>query len=262
MRNLLLSTLCLFFTAVQAQEHQYTVYFQQDSDKPTEDSAADLEKWIAANKDAEIYKIEAYADTTGTARHNNMLTVMRSSYIASKLAPKGKFDVISKGEGFSKTGGPEDRKAVISYRVLQKPAAVAPPPPPPVQKEEPELAKQVTTARQGDRLVLRNVGFIGGTDKVLDNSMPALRDLLQIMKERPTLKIEIQGHICCYHGDMDNLSVRRAKAVYLYLVESGIDKKRLTYKGFGGSKPIHMMPELSEEERQANRRVEIQIVSL
>lgn len=41
-----------------------------------------------------------------------------------------------------------------------------------------------------------------------------------------------------------------------------LDKKRLSYKGFGGSKPIYMIPELSEEERQANRRVEIQIVSL
>lgn len=262
MKNLLLFTLYLFFAAAQAQEQQYTVYFQQDSDILTDESAANLEKWIAANRDAEIYKIEAYADTTGTVRHNNMLTVMRSSYLATKLAPKGKFDVISKGEGFSKTGGPEDRKAVISYRLPQKPAAPAPPPSAPVQKEEPELARQVTTAKKGDRLVLRNVGFVGGIDKVLEESMPALHDLLQIMKDRPTLKIEIQGHICCYHGDMDNLSVRRAKTVYTYLVENGIDKKRLSYKGFGGSKPIYMMPELDEKERQANRRVEIQIVSL
>lgn len=41
-----------------------------------------------------------------------------------------------------------------------------------------------------------------------------------------------------------------------------LDKKRLSYKGFGGSKPIYIIPELSEEEGQANRKVEIQIVSL
>lgn len=261
MKNFLLFTLCLLLTAAYAQEQQYTVYFQLDKDVPTKESAANFGKWIAANKDAEVYKIEAYADTTGTVQHNNMLTVMRSSYIASKLAPNSKFEVISKGEGFSKTGGPLDRKVVISYRTPQKPAPVAPPVPVPVQKER-ELVKQVSAAKEGDKLVLRNVGFLGGTDDVLERSMPALRDLLQIMKERPTLKIEIHGHICCYHGDMDDLSLRRAKTVYNYLTDNGIDKKRLSYKGFGGSKPIYIIPELSDEERQANRRVEIQIVSL
>ena len=52
----------------------------------------------------------------------------------------------------------------------------------------------------------------------------------------------------------------RAVAVYNYLIHNGIDKKRLRFKSFGSSKPIHRIPEKTEEERNENRRVEIQII--
>jgi flagellar motor protein MotB len=56
-----------------------------------------------------------------------------------------------------------------------------------------------------------------------------------------------------------DLSTARAKAVYDYLVENGIEAKRMRYKGLAGQFPI-VMPELSEADRTTNRRVEILIL--
>jgi outer membrane protein OmpA-like peptidoglycan-associated protein len=92
--------------------------------------------------------------------------------------------------------------------------------------------------------------------------------LLTTLESYPNLEIEIQGHICCTNDGKDgydnstgtpNLSVNRAKAVFDYLVERGIDAQRLTYKGFGSSNKL--VREFTEEDRITNRRVEIKILN-
>jgi flagellar motor protein MotB len=98
--------------------------------------------------------------------------------------------------------------------------------------------------------------------------MPVLEKLLSTMQANPNLKVEIQGHVCCMDGEDDgfdydsndqHLSVNRARAVYDYLVEHGIEKKRLSYKGFGHSRP-KIKVENTPEEEQVNRRVEIFVI--
>ena len=54
------------------------------------------------------------------------------------------------------------------------------------------------------------------------------------------------------------LSDARAKAVMKYLVDHGIEKDRLTAKGFGSTKPI--ADNATEEGKEKNRRVEFNIV--
>src|SRR6185436_18885882 len=104
----------------------------------------------------------------------------------------------------------------------------------------------------------------------LPESKPALDELLAAMKTYPKLVIEIEGNICCVEGDEDgidletglkNLSYTRAKAIADWLVYMGIDSNRVSYKGFGHSKPLYPYPERSEEEQKLNRRVEIKIIS-
>ena len=85
-------------------------------------------------------------------------------------------------------------------------------------------------------------------------------ELLLVMQNNPDLKIEIQGHLCCQPVDRLDLSTKRAKAVYNFLIANEIYKGRLSYKGFGSSQPIYPLPEKNEAERAANRRVEILIV--
>jgi outer membrane protein OmpA-like peptidoglycan-associated protein len=80
------------------------------------------------------------------------------------------------------------------------------------------------------------------------------------MKNNPSLKIQIQGHVCCQPENEERLSHWRAVRVYNFLINNNIDESRLSYTSFGSTKPIYPLPEKNEEERVTNRRVEIEIV--
>jgi outer membrane protein OmpA-like peptidoglycan-associated protein len=125
------------------------------------------------------------------------------------------------------------------------------------------------TAEAGSILNIKGIQFEGGRHKMLKSSLPVLKELLKILKDNPAIKIEIQGHICCIDNGKDGmdfdtqepkLSVNRARIVYEYLVRSGIDKSRLSYKGFGRTRPL-VNPELSPKDEQMNRRVDIMVIS-
>jgi outer membrane protein OmpA-like peptidoglycan-associated protein len=108
---------------------------------------------------------------------------------------------------------------------------------------------------------LKNLYFFNNSDKIVPKSEPVLVELLGVMKANPKLKIEIQGHICCRKStDLDPFSTPRAKAVYDYLLQNKIAANRMTYKGFGVSRPVHPIPEKTAQEEDDNRRVEIMIV--
>jgi outer membrane protein OmpA-like peptidoglycan-associated protein len=81
------------------------------------------------------------------------------------------------------------------------------------------------------------------------------------MQQNPLLKIDIQGHVCCVKSDRQDLSTQRAKAIYKFLEMKGIPKSRMSYRGLGSTQPLYALPEKTEEERAANRRVEIEIVA-
>ena len=83
----------------------------------------------------------------------------------------------------------------------------------------------------------------------------------QVLVDNPNLKIQIQGHICCIDKDFRNLSTDRAKQIKRFLVYQGIAQHRIQTKGFGVSQPLFQIPEASEEQAAANRRVEIEILS-
>ena len=115
-----------------------------------------------------------------------------------------------------------------------------------------------------DKIVLKNINFIGGQSIFTEDSKPALEELLLAMKTYPKLVIRVEGHICCipkypYDKNSIDLSVARAKAVQDFLINNGINAQRISHKGFGQSRPIYPIPEKSEKERHDNRRVEISI---
>lgn len=124
------------------------------------------------------------------------------------------------------------------------------------------------TLNVGESLVLEGLNFQPGKHRILNEAKPVLKKLLTIMQENPTLQIEIQGHICCgKKGGEDgiddethkfNLSWTRAQFVYDYLIEHGIDKSRLTYKGYAMSQPL-VYPEKTIQDQIKNRRVEVLI---
>ncbi len=109
--------------------------------------------------------------------------------------------------------------------------------------------------------VLRNIFFETGSAKLLSASNAELNKLVQTLKENSSMKIEISGHTDNTGTDEINkkLSEARAKAVYQYLVDHTIDPARLTYSGYGSSKPVASND--TEDGRAQNRRTEFKVVS-
>lgn len=255
MKHTYLFAALLLFSGLQAQE-KFSVYFDTDVDVPNAESSAKLEKWIAENKDADLQEIVAYADSIGKPDYNFELSKRRLVYVTKHVISSGIIPKQMKsrawGEEQSGTGTLADNRRVDVFYIKPKPK----PKPEPVK----ELEQAVTVAKKGEKLKLKGLNFYNNSDVVLPVSEPVLRELLSIMNKNENLKIEIQGHVCCHKQEINNVSINRAKAVYNYLLKNGIDKGRLSYKGMAGSQPVYAIPEKSEDEMVANRRVEIQIV--
>jgi outer membrane protein OmpA-like peptidoglycan-associated protein len=113
----------------------------------------------------------------------------------------------------------------------------------------------------GEVVVLKNIFF--DTDKfdLRNESMIELAKLLQLLRNNPNIRIEISGHTDNQGTAEYNiqLSRNRAKAVYEYLTKEGIANDRLSYAGFGLTRPIDTNE--TEEGRANNRRTEFKVVA-
>ncbi len=116
--------------------------------------------------------------------------------------------------------------------------------------------KQPMKLEKGKTFVIENIFFETGKSELLTTSFEALNKLCELLKNGSE-KIEIQGHTDNQglYKDNNTLSLARAKAVYDFIISRGIDKEKLTFKGFGATMPIGS--NLTPEGRQSNRRVQI-----
>ncbi|HTB05957.1 MAG TPA: OmpA family protein [Bacteroidia bacterium] len=112
-------------------------------------------------------------------------------------------------------------------------------------------------------MVFSGIQFVGDRADFLQSSFPTLNELVAFMVDNPEVKILIKGYVndpgtyWGYKYDME-LSEARAKAVFQYLQDGGVDKGRMTWKGFANNAMIYPHP-TTQEEMQANRRVEVEI---
>lgn len=108
-------------------------------------------------------------------------------------------------------------------------------------------------------IVLENVFFATASAKLKPESKIELDELKAFLDKNKTLRIQLNGHTDNVGKPADNLTLSdaRAKAVMEYLINQGIDKKRLKAKGFGETKPRHGNDSVSG--RAANRRTEFEV---
>jgi outer membrane protein OmpA-like peptidoglycan-associated protein len=111
----------------------------------------------------------------------------------------------------------------------------------------------------GEKIQLKNVFFVQSKADLKIESYPELDRLVEIMKENSTMEIELEGHTDSRGNAADNLllSEQRVIAVKAYLVGKGIPSRRVTGKGYGGTRPVANSD--TEASRQLNRRVEFKI---
>jgi len=98
------------------------------------------------------------------------------------------------------------------------------------------------------------IAFIGGTDKIADTSYSYIQELFDLIQANKHLKGHLRGHVCCEDNMLQ--SKKRAKVIYKFLIEMGVDDSRLSFKGYSNEEPL-VYPEKTPKDRQANRRVDI-----
>lgn len=250
----------LYTLSLSAQD-KIEVFFDFNKSEINSTAQQKLETWISSNEDIEVSKIYGYCDWKGTNHYNDTLSLKRVDavyrfLIRNKIKVLDNYEVRGFGEDFKQSKvQSENRKVTIFF---QK-----------VKKSEPEVSKlydsktlgqKIKESKVGDVIVLKNIYFKNRSPRIVPESKSTLYELLCVLEDHPNLKIQIQGHICCQLiDDFEDISTLRARAVYIFLVQNKINRKRLSYKGFGITRPIHPIPEKSEQEANENRRVEILI---
>jgi len=274
-----IALLLLFSASAFAQ--QVSFFFDFGQDVPNEDSKSMLEKWRSENPDIEILSVSGYCDSVDTDAFNKELSLRRIRSVMALLHARPEelrnTEFLAMGEEApQRPPAADNRRVDIRYRGKAKVPETADMSPRENQKspEFPESAEEKSlpdtpvagkfeNAKPGDVIRIRNINFYLNSEVVVPESLPRLGELLQVMLDRPSLRIEIHGHICCNPNPNDTkLSYRRAKYIFTYLLNHGISLDRLGYKGFGSADPIYRIPEKSWEEEAANRRVEILVKAI
>jgi outer membrane protein OmpA-like peptidoglycan-associated protein len=118
-------------------------------------------------------------------------------------------------------------------------------------------ASEMFEAINKDGFIALYINFETGKSDIKSESQPIIDQIVEMLKQNPDLKISVEGHTDNVGSDKSNqsLSENRAKSVMNALISGGIDKSRLSSKGWGATKPIE--DNSTEEGRFENRRVEI-----
>jgi outer membrane protein OmpA-like peptidoglycan-associated protein len=127
-----------------------------------------------------------------------------------------------------------------------------------------ERSKNTKTADAGPAYVL-NVYYETGRTSVMEESVPELMKLLELLNNNPELVVEIGAHTDSQGTETFNqqLSQRRAENVVKFLVSQGIYGKRLIAKGYGEAQLINDCDDnadCKEEQHQVNRRTEFRVL--
>lgn len=114
----------------------------------------------------------------------------------------------------------------------------------------------------GQQVILKNIFFNTNEYTLLPSSLPEIETLTRLLNSNKTIGIEIQGHTDNTGTTVKNekLSIDRAKAVYDRLIANKIAPERLSYKGYGQTKPVALND--MEEHRKLNRRTSFLINKL
>lgn len=284
MKSFLSIFLFFFITNTFAQE-QFAVYFNSDKFELTKTENKKLNEWMQLHTKDKIVAINGYTDEDGSSGYNDTLSKKRVNHvfdiIKAKVPFREDFESRSFGENFDQSKNKAENRKVTIYFIAEKDLAreneilgikeevmvavdSAYASEEDIIADDAPLEERIAKTKEGKTLILKDINFHHNTFAIVSESRPVLYDLFNIMQNNPRLEIQIQGHVCCNADVTDSRSImlsrERAKAIKMFLVYQGIRAVRVSFQGFGSSMPLFPIPEQNEEERLANRRVEILIV--
>jgi outer membrane protein OmpA-like peptidoglycan-associated protein len=288
MKSVLAIFVSLFSLSVHAQNFERkTLYYDVAAFKLNDAQKKILDSVVVFYSNRRI-SINGHADYSGTEGRNELVAELRAKAVLRYLVDRGFPETqVMNATGLGKSdqiagttaGGKEDaanRRVDIfitkGAEMVGKLKEVAPPEPPKVYvaKEPPKNVTKIdySKLKVGDIVALKNISFIPGTDQLMPEAFEEIQNLFEVLMAHPTLKVRLEGHVCCvvfpdgYEPGTVSwiLSENRAMRVQTLLIEKGISVARLSYKGFGRTQPL-FEEELTRNQQQGNRRVEIRIIS-
>jgi OmpA-OmpF porin, OOP family len=118
-------------------------------------------------------------------------------------------------------------------------------------------ANEMAAALDKDGFIALDIHFATGKAEILPESRPIIDEIVSLLKNRPRLRIGVEGHTDNTGTPAFNktLSNARAKAVVEAIAAAGISPNRLEPAGYGQERPVD--DNKTEEGRAKNRRVEL-----
>ena len=113
-------------------------------------------------------------------------------------------------------------------------------------------------------IVLENIYYDFDRWEIREDAQPALTRLARLLTANPELSIELGSHTDCRGNTLYNqdLSQKRAQSAVEFLIQNGIDARRLRARGYGESRPAAdcTCARCTEQEHQQNRRTTFRIL--
>lgn len=249
--TLILLTACtqLSFAAIRVQSY----YFKKNSAELTTDSHQRLKEFISTLDDTGIQILELSSFAEGsTPDSNKRLSDVRITYVIDVLGLRNKPVTINSwgSKRINVKFTPLNWNRIDIYCSSEEFIAYP-------ENEEDESPKHNEVSDpdiNAHQPLVLNILFEGGTSVMIQETVSSLHTLCDTLHKNPKLMAHIRGHVCCDNNM--RLSKLRAKEIHDFLVEKGISKDRLSYKGYSNRQPL-VHPERNAADRRVNRRVDV-----
>lgn len=256
---------CTFLMNLYAGVERISFYFQEGSVQLTGTSLQEATyfKYYMTDHYVQLIELNAFSEGKQCAQTGAALIRDRIDYLRHFLEADGqtftenRYPCQRVKVNFNTEGWERIDLYYFSGSRIAKPLVI------PADNEEPagdvsevKVPKEDENEKVQERqdYMLLPIRFYGGTAEVTPDSEKYMENLLQLLKQYPGVQAHIRGHVCC--GNRKGFSRRRARVVYTYLIENGIEKDRLSFKGYGNRIPL-VYPEVSAEDQSRNRRVDV-----
>lgn len=125
-----------------------------------------------------------------------------------------------------------------------------------------ELEIHLTPISENLSVELDNISFATNSADLSETSFDELAQVIALLENNKNIKVELSAHTDDIGSNEYNirLSEKRANSVMEYLILNNIPEHRLFAKGYGEEKPL--APNISDENRALNRRVELKIIEV
>lgn len=255
MKSFFLAIFICFQISFSQNEIKHVVYFETDKYDIPETENYRLLLFLNNIESIDIDKISIYGfcDDRGSESYNLKLSKNRADAI-KEVFTNNEFDESSitnidgKGELLLRIVKETD---VQKIRGLNRKVEiiVSPVYPPKKRKFNSDKLEKTLNGdlKVGDKILLENLLFVRGYSFLVPESKKILNTIAEILAKRKDIYFTIEGHVCCTNGDRDaidgktkkrNLSYARAKYIYDYLSDKGVNRSRMKYVGLKRKFPL------------------------